>query len=315
MTDHEQPTPENRPLDDAELKDVDALGGDSEILRSLPEHGQPENVPFEDGELPEIEQGDDPLVGIPPSSVQPLDIEAALAAVASLDAVMTEHEAAEQAALRNRQEAEAARLRAEREAEETAAREESERIRRVTPVLHSPPPLTLRRGQLASVVPALALMGIGGWLIIGLTTPGALPINPPLVAGVAAAALVLVLLAQWLSFGRWQRGTLFLALAAGGCAVVLYGMTQPGGLLPGRAWPLFIVALGGAFLLAGLFSRPFERRVLLPGILLLAGGGVGLAASAGLLPDSFLRTAAQAWPVVVALLVLLWVLPLVRRRG
>jgi hypothetical protein len=232
-----------------------------------------------------------------------LDIEAALAAVSNISDMVAEREAAEQA-----------RLAAEAAREQLAAERQArlEHPERFFPV---PPMLTLQRGQLTSVVLALALMGLGAWLTFTLTTTQTLP-EPPLLVGALGGALLLVLLAHWLSTGRWARGTLFFALLAAFAALTVLLLSQPGapGLLAG--WPLVLLAPGLAFPLVGFLSRPRERRFILPGIALIVAGLVGFAVTNGLIAGAVLQQAATLWPAALVIVVILWLLPAVfRQRG
>ncbi|MFN8452244.1 MAG: hypothetical protein U0521_27520 [Anaerolineae bacterium] len=159
------------------------------------------------------------------------DVDAALAAVASLSELMPEREAEAQARADSRQ---------------SAATFE--------PEMPMPPLTTLRRGQLGSVVPALLLIGFGAWLT--LTTTGGAPPDAMLVAGVVIGGIVLTLLAQWLGTGRWSRGVVFFALLILLVTGVVVFSVQPGGIDLGRGYPLLAVAVGLAMVLAGFLARP-----------------------------------------------------------
>ncbi|MFN8565239.1 MAG: hypothetical protein U0703_27260 [Anaerolineae bacterium] len=157
------------------------------------------------------------------------DVDAALAAVASLSELMPEREAEAQARADSRQ---------------SAATFE--------PEMPMPPLTTLRRGQLGSVVPALLLIGFGAWLT--LTTTGGAPPDAMLVAGVVIGGIVLTLLAQWArGAGRvgWCSSLLILLVTG----VVVFSV-QPGGIDLGRGYPLLAVAVGLAMVLAGFLARP-----------------------------------------------------------
>jgi hypothetical protein len=238
-----------------------------------------------------------------PSDVMPgdLDIEAALAAVSSISDMLAEKEAEELAEVER---AEAARQAA---AERQARLEHPERF---FPV---PPQTTLHRGQMASVIPALVLIGLGAWLTFTLTTSKAAP-DPALMIGALAGGAALMLLSRWLTAGRWARGALFFALAllfGGGTILFLAQPASPG---LGRGWPLLVAALGLAIMLTGILAQPSDRRLLWPGLLLVAAGGAGLAVTLNLLNSDLLNLAATWWPVPVVLLLFLLLLPLVARR-
>lgn len=230
-----------------------------------------------------------------------LDIEAALAAVSSLSDMVAEQEAAEQAHLAEQQAA------AEAQAERQARMENPERF------FALPGPTSLQRGQLASVVPALLLIVIGAWLTFTLTTSKTLP-DAGLLSGVTVGSAALILLARWLSSGRWARGTLLFALSLLlGSGVMLY-LSQP--VSPGlqRGWPLVIAAFGLAIILSAFLGTPREGRLAASGVLLFAAGLAGLAVTLPLLADSFLASAGSLWPGAVALIAVLLLLPRIFRQ-
>lgn len=212
------------------------------------------------------------------------DIDAALAAVASLSETVADAEAE-----------------SHQQAEPT-----------FVPEMSMPPLTTLKRGQLGSLVPALLLIGVGAWLTL-TTTTGAPP-SPLLVAGVVIGGLVLTLLAYWISSGRWSRGTLFFALVVLLVAGVIGFSLQPNGLNLTRAYPLLIVAVGLAVVLDGLLARPANARLIAPGALLVLAGVVGLTVTLNLIPPDVMTIAVPLAPVVLIVVVLLWLLPLVFRR-
>lgn len=233
-----------------------------------------------------------------------MDIAAALAAVSGLSDFVAEQEAAEQARI------------AQIEAEAQAVHEAQERLEHPEHFFPVPPPVTLQRGQLASAVPALLLIVIGGWLTFTLTTTKAPP-DSGLLAGVIVGALALTLLVYWLTAsGGWARGMLFFALSVGLCGGV--GVFLLAGTAPGlaRGWPLLVAAWGLAFILAGFLARPTDRRLILPGLLLICGGAAGYVVTGGLLGGTLTTTLAAAWPVLAVVVVVILLLPvIVRRRG
>ncbi|MCZ2097345.1 MAG: hypothetical protein LC121_14000 [Anaerolineae bacterium] len=176
-----------------------------------------------------------------------------------------------------------------------------------------PPLMTLRRGQLGSVIPALLLIGFGAWLT--LTTTGGTPPDPLLVAGVVVGGIVLTLLAQWLGSGRWSRGVIFFALLIVLIAGVAVFSVQPGGIDLGRGYPLLIAALGLAMMLSGILARPVTPRLFAPGALLVVAGLTGLAITLGLLPGDLTALATPLAPVVLGIALVLFLLPLIFRRA
>lgn len=217
-----------------------------------------------------------------------LDIDAALAAVASLSDVAAEreaHEAAEQAAV-----------------EPSAA-----------PVflLPTPTPVALKRGTPAALIPALILIVSGALLTLATTSGAAIPMEA--VAFGALAAMALLMLGYWLSARRWARGAFFFAALLLLSAAAMYAITQPRGLGLSGA-PLLVIATGAALLLTAFVSRPAIARLALPGFLLIIGGAAALVFSLGLVDGALLATITPyAW-VIPILLVVLWLLPLIFRR-
>jgi hypothetical protein len=180
------------------------------------------------------------------------------------------------------------------------------------PEMSMPPLTTLKRGQLGSLVPALLLIGIGAWLTLTTTTGS--PPDPLLVAGALVGALIVTLLAQWISSGRWSRGMLFFALIGLLVAGVTGFALQPNGLNLAQAYPLLIAAVGLALVLDGFLARPANARLIAPGALLVLAGVIGLTMTLGLIPADVLTFAAPLAPVVLIVVVVLWLLPLVFRR-
>jgi hypothetical protein len=233
-----------------------------------------------------------------------LDIAAALAAVSNLSGYVAEQEAAEQHRI------------AQAEAEVQAAEEAQARLDYPERFFPFPPQVTLQRGQMASVVPALLLILIGGWLTFTLTTTQSPP-DSGLLLAVGAGAAALTLAVYWLTAsGGWARGMLFFALSVlltGGAGVFLVGTTSPG---LANGWPLLAAAWGLAFILSGLLARPPERSLFLPGLLLMVGGAAGYTVTAGVLSGGLVSALGTFWPVVLGVAALLFLLPLVaRRRG
>jgi hypothetical protein len=224
-----------------------------------------------------------------------LDIDAALAAVATLDDMLAEQEAAEQSRIA--------------QAEELAQRQ----ARLQNPELFFPmPPVTsLQRGRMDSVIPALVLLLTGAWLTFTLTTSQTAP-DPVLVLLVLAAGTGITLLAHWLSSGRWASGAIFFALLIALAAGIAVFLVAGPGFVAG--WPLLLAAPGGAIILTAFLAQPPDRRLILPGLLFIFSGIVGLVILSGLLPFNVMPLAASLWPVVAVLLVIILILPLILRR-
>ncbi|MEZ4669079.1 MAG: hypothetical protein R3E39_14325 [Anaerolineae bacterium] len=238
---------------------------------------------------------------LPDTVTDGLDLEAALAAVSSLSDVVAEQEAAEQARL--------ARI----ETEKQAKAERQARLENPELFFPVPPMTTLKRGQLASVVPALLLIGVGVWLTVVLTTTGSLP-DSGLLAGLVIAGFGLTLVVRWLATGRWAGGSLFFGLALllmGGSVIFLLQPFSPG-LVSG--WPMLIAAIGVALLLSGILTYPSDRRLVFPGVVILAVGLVGLIVTMNILSNEILVVAASLWPVAVVIVAIFFVLPMLFRQ-
>lgn len=180
-----------------------------------------------------------------------IDVDSALAAVSDLDVMLAEQEEEE---------------RREQVRVWLAEREQARLIEVTRVPLVTPDLLTLARGNIASVVPGLALIGIGAWLTFAFTTDTAPAL--PVMAAIIGGALGLTLLVAWLAGGRWNRGLLLL-LAWGGFSAGSVFLPVPIG------WGI-TGALGVAVLLTGLLGRPFSPR------LMGAGGVIGLIAALGI---------------------------------
>ncbi len=230
-----------------------------------------------------------------------LDIAAALAAVSTLSDMVAEQEAAEQARI------------AREEAAEQARQERQARLEHPERFFPVPPMTTLRRGQVSSLVPALALLLIGAWLTLMTTTDTPLP-APGLLIALAGAGLGAAFIARWLASRRWARGSLFAGLALLLMSAAFYYLTLPlsAGLAGG--WPLLLIALGAAAALTGTLGQPRERRLLAVGLALLAAGGAALAVTLRLLPDVLLNSALNFAPVVLGVAALISLLPVLFRQ-
>ena len=231
-----------------------------------------------------------------------MDIEAALAAVSTLSDMVAEQEAAEQARI------------AQEEAEAQAAAERQARMEHPERFFPVPPMSSLHRGQMASVIPALVLIVVGAWLTFTLTTKA--PPDAALLAVVVTGGIGLTLLVRWLSSGRWARGSLFFGLTALFTAGSIFYLLQPSspGLTGG--WPILLIALGAGILLTGILAVPRDNHLLLPSLIMVTAGAAGLVISLGVLGRELVTTAGSMWPVAVAIVVIIWALPLIfRQRG
>ncbi|MBZ0294733.1 MAG: energy-coupling factor transporter transmembrane protein EcfT [Anaerolineae bacterium] len=218
-----------------------------------------------------------------------LDIDAALAAVSTLDDVLAAREAAEQERLA-------------REESELAARQQREaRMQHPELFFPMPPMTTIQRGRIDSVVPALALIVIGAWLTFVLTTTQNPP-NSTLVTLAVVGAVGLSLLARWIASGRWARGALFFALLLMFTTGATIALIMTGNFVTG--WPLVIAAAGLAFLLTNRWLA----------VMLIVVGVLGWTVTAGMFPANLLAVTAGLWPVALVLVLIFLLMPILFRR-
>ncbi|MBE2272009.1 MAG: hypothetical protein IAE80_27485 [Anaerolinea sp.] len=218
-----------------------------------------------------------------------VDIDAALAAVASLNEPVTQ------------QEAEDIALDAAPPPMQPTA---------YVPQLVMPPLSRLKRGHPGSLIPALLLIGLGAWLT--LTTTSGATIDPLLVTAVVIGGAAFALLAQWIGSGRWSRGTLLFGVLIALVFALAFAVTRGINLL--QTYPLILSAAGVALILAGVLSRPPLRRAFLPGMLLVAGGIAGMVVTMGILPSNWLPLAVNAAPVVALAILVLLIAPALLNR-
>jgi len=247
---------------------------------------------------PSVQVADDSL---PVTVTDGLDIEAALAAVSTLSDVMAEQEAAEQARV--------ARIEAEAQAkvERQARMDNPERFFSV------PPLTTIKRGQLASIIPAVWLIGLGAWLTLSLTTTRTAP-DSALLSLVIALGLGLTFIARWLASHRWARGSLFFGLICLLFSGLFFYVSQPNAFGLGSTWPLFIAAIGLAMLLTRILTGSSEKRLTFPSLMLIIAGAAGAVITMGFMPTNISVAAASLWPVAILIIVVIWLLPLVFRQ-
>jgi hypothetical protein len=274
---------EHPDFEQAAAPDDSDVISESSSAAEYTEDSLPEDEPFAQAYYAEQQSSDDFLGS-------EVDVDAALAAVASLSDVEAQREAADDA------------IRA-------ATRQDQSGAPRFLP----PEAITLGRRSLASVVPAVILI-VSGVLLTFATTSGA-TISPMWIALGSVGAVALLLLGYWLSARRWARGVFFFAatLLLGSAAVYMM-TTQPA--IGAAGTPLLISTTGLALALTAILTRPPMRALLLPAIVLILAGAAALSVTLGMVNVTLLADAAQyAW-VIAVLLAIIWLLPLVfRRRG
>jgi hypothetical protein len=176
-----------------------------------------------------------------------------------------------------------------------------------------PRDLSMSRGQLASVIPALTLIILGGWFTLILTTSD-IPPTAGLLFSVSLIAIGAIFLSQWLTSARWSRGNFFFgssSLLIGG--IQLY-VTQASPATVNNGWSLWIIALGIALLGAGYIAVPRLPRLVIMGLLTIIAGGIGYILTSGVIDPSVIKFVSNLWFVGVVILVFMIVAPLIRRR-
>lgn len=176
-----------------------------------------------------------------------------------------------------------------------------------------PPVSVLHRGQLASVVPAVLLIGIGAYLTFLVTTSSA-TLQPGVIVAILVGAMGAMLLAQWLSSARWAIGSFFigiLLLLTGG---TLSYLILPNNLSLMNGYPLLLTAIGTAFVITDIFV-PSGRRAWLIG-LILAISGLGGVAITSTLMDLTITDSARGLLLAVGIVIIIVFLiaPILRRR-
>lgn len=175
-----------------------------------------------------------------------------------------------------------------------------------------PPISVLHRGQLASIVPALLLMGIGGYLTFLVTTTDA-TLQLPVIIAVAIGGLGAMLLAQWISSSRWSIGSFFI-----GVLLLLTGGTIAYLVLPNQlslidGYPLIITAIGTAFVITDVFV-PSGRRIWLIGLILAITGLAGVFVTITLVNLELVESLSGFLPIALIIVLALLIAPFVSRR-
>ena len=175
------------------------------------------------------------------------------------------------------------------------------------------PPLSeLNRGTLASILPALLLIIGGGALTFLLTTSTAV-LAPPLLAMIALGGVGVILLVQWLASARWAMGSFFIGMALLLCAVTGVYLLQGTQLSLQAGYPLFLTAIGLAFILTDIFTAS-HNRVWLLGLLIGIAGVGGVLVTSGALDTAWITTLQAYWYVPAIIIALILIAPLVRRQ-
>jgi hypothetical protein len=176
-----------------------------------------------------------------------------------------------------------------------------------------PRDLSMSRGQLASVIPALTLIILGGWLTFTFTTSDT-ALTVGLLFPVVLIAIGVIFLSQWLTSARWSRGNFFFgssALLIGGVQLYLSQVTPD---IANNGWSLWVVALGVAMFGTGYIALPRLPRLSIMGFLTIIAGAIGYILTSGTLDPSVIKFIGNLWFVGVAIIVFMMIAPMIRRR-
>jgi hypothetical protein len=175
------------------------------------------------------------------------------------------------------------------------------------------PPLSeLNRGTLASILPALLLIIGGGALTFLLTTSTAV-LAPPLLAMIALGGVGVILLVQWLASARWAMGSFFIGITLLLCAVTGAYLLQGTQLSLQQGYPLFLTAIGLAFILTDIFTAS-HNRVWLLGLLIGIAGVGGVLVTSEALDTAWITILQAYWYVPAIIIALILITPLLRRQ-
>jgi hypothetical protein len=278
MDDEKNTLTENTPADDESAESPVDSTEDITPVESAPD------------EAPSAEEPESEAVSL---FSDELDIESALASVANLSALITDTTEMVQA-----------------DAKPKSAHKET-----APPIFESnfphPPFLSLERGQMPSVIPALALMAIGAGLTFLLIT-GAESVNTGLIGILAIGGICTLLLLVWLASGRWARGALFLALMIATTAGILAYLPQTTWGMAGL--PLLLCGWGASVILSGWLSPKSTTQGLFVGILLIVMGASGFVFTAGLLPVNIMPLITQYGAIVAGVAGVLLFIPAIFKR-
>jgi hypothetical protein len=247
-----------------------------------------------------------------------LDVEGALAAVASLheltrtdeieavDEVLSEEDFPE---IDEFERIESLDDELDEEAEITFESGEASHYESVFP---RPPSSVLHRGQLASIIPALLLIGIGAYLTFLLSATEQ-SLNLSVIMAVIVGGLGAILLAQWISSARWAMGSFFIAVLLLLIASTVAYLILPNNLSLMEGWPLLLTAAGTAFVASDLFV-PSGRRLWLIGLILAISGLAGTVATSNLPDKGIQQTIGSLLPLALVIVLVLLVAPILRRQ-
>jgi hypothetical protein len=196
--------------------------------------------------------------------------------------------------------------------EETEITFESGEASHYESVFPRPPSSVLHRGQLASIVPALLLIGVGAYLTF-LFSATEQTLNLSVIMAVTIGGFGAVLLAQWISSARWAMGSFFIAALLLLIASTVAYLILPNNLSLMEGWPLLLTAAGTAFVLSDLFV-PSGRRLWLIGLILAISGLAGTVATSNLLDEGIQQIIGSLLPLALVIVLVLLIAPILRRQ-
>jgi len=287
------------PLNDNESEIDDTLVDDAEIESDNFVDSVEEDV---DSLEDETTIADDDIQ--PSPSPDEMDVDAALAAVSQLT-LLTEEEQADDLSLADDEFS---------SDDDTDDIEEDATVVEIVDEFEIPHNISMSRGQLASVLPAVTLIILGGWLTFTLTTTSTTP-SAGLLFAVVLIGVGVIFLSQWLTSARWSRGNFFIGasiLMIGG--VQLY-LSQVATNAMNSGWSLWIVAIGLALFGSGYLTLPRLPRLSIMGILTIVAGGIGYVLSSGAIAPEVVGFLGNLWIVGVVILGIMLIAPILRRRG
>lgn len=288
MTDEKNTQPDNTPTDDELVEQAQSIGESTSADVT-------ENEALPDADL-DIARADAPISDdADDTPTDDLDIESALASVANLSAIITDT------------------------TEMVQVGQAPKSAPKISPPAFyesdfpHPPLLTLARGQMPSVIPALALMAIGAGLTF-LLISGAESVNMDMVGVLAVGGICLLLLLIWLASGRWARGALFLALVTATTAGIIAILPQTP--LGASGTPLLLCGWGASVIISGWLSPKKTSQGFFGGVLLMVIGITGFLFTGGFLPTEILNIIQQYGLIMVAVAgVVLFIPAIFKRRG
>lgn len=177
----------------------------------------------------------------------------------------------------------------------------------VPPVFVRPPLSTLKRGQMASVLPALTLILTG--LALTYALMDGITFDASFLPSLTIAGLGVMGLAHWISSRRWAQGSLLIGLLLITSALAFYLWQQPEYI---AMWYIVPTAWAVAFVLTGIFGHAHNSRLLLMGACLLIVGLMGWLITGDVLPPETVTALANLAPVALVLVVV-WILVPARR--